>query len=446
MCRSLNKTICLIILILSPAISFAEKQLAFPTAEGYGKYATGGRGGKVYEVANLDASGEGSLRAALEAKGPRTVVFRVSGTIDADLSIKNDYITIAGQTAPGDGITIKGQLGISASNVIIRYIRVRAEGRGDAVSGRYNKNLIFDHVSASWSSDEVFTIYHGENVTIQWCMITEACSGNHKFGGIWGNNHSTYHHNLIAHNTDRNPRIASGGGYNDIRNNVIYNWKNESTYGAEMRQKGDRRKPPLEFSHVNLVANYYKPGPGTPAKNLTRICSPWSRNGAADYGKWYIADNYLVGSPEVTADNWKGVFPQYTGHIPVDLAAIPGLKLNEPWAAMPINQQTAEEAYQAVLKSAGCSLPKRDSLDTRIVEEVRTGTATYGDNGFVNKPSVVGGWPELKSTPAPADTDHDGMPDAWETRQGLNPNDASDGNKVASDGYTMLEKYLNSIE
>jgi pectate lyase len=440
-----KNTLLAIILVFCSATSFAQNQLAFPTAEGYGKYTVGGRGGKVLEVTNLNASGKGSLRAALDAKGPRTVVFRVSGTIDADLKISNDFITIAGQSAPGDGIAIKGTLGINANNVIIRYIRVRAEGRGDAVSGRYNKNLIFDHVSASWSSDEVFTIYHGEYVTIQWCMITEACSGGHKFGGIWGNNHSTYHHNLFAHNTDRNPRIASGGGYNDIRNNVIYNWKNESTYGAEMHQKGDRRKPPLEFSHVNLVANYYKPGPGTPAKNLTRICSPWSRNGAADYGKWYLADNYLVGSPEVTADNWKGVFPQYTGHIALDFDAIPGLKLEKPSVFMPINQQSAKEAYQAVLKYAGCSLPNRDALDARIIEEVRTGTATKGDSGFVKNPMISGGWPELKSLPAPADSDHDGMPDAWEKDKGLNPNDAADGNKVASDGYTMLEKYLNRI-
>jgi len=432
-----------IIILFCPAISFAQNQLAFPTAEGYGKYTVGGRGGKVYEVTNLNDAGAGSLRAAVEAKGPRTVVFRVSGMIDADLKISNDFITIAGQTAPGDGIAIKGTLGIRANNVIIRYIRVRAEGHGDAVSGRYNKNLIFDHVSASWSSDEVFTIYHGENVTIQWCMITEACSGAHKFGGIWGNNHGTYHHNLFAHNTDRNPRIASGGGYNDLRNNVIYNWKNESTYGGEVHQVGNAK---FVGCSVNLVANYYKPGPGTPAKNLTRICSPWSRNGAADYGKWYIADNYLVGSPEVTADNWKGVFPQYTEHIDLDLDAIPGLKLDKPSVFMPINQQTAEDAYQAVLKYAGCSLPNRDALDARIMEEVRTGTATKGDNGYVNNPMVSGGWPELKSLPAPTDTDHDGMPDEWETKKDLNPNDASDGNKVAADGYTMLETYLNSIK
>ena len=238
------------------------------------------------------------------------------------------------------------------------------------------------------------------------------------------------------------PRIASGAGYNDIRNNVIYNWKNESVYGGEVHQRGNDK---FVGCSTNLVANYYKPGPGTPAKNLTRICSPWSRDGAADYGKWYVADNYLVGSGEVTADNWKGVFPQYTGKIPLDLEAIPGLKLDSPSEFVPINQQTAEEAYISVLEHAGCSLPKRDAIDLRIIEEVCNGTAKYGDNGFIDHPSVVGGWPELKNSTAPVDTDHDGMPDDWETEKGLNPNDAADGNKVAANGYTMLEVYLNSL-
>jgi len=419
---------------------FAQEQLAFPSAEGYGKHTVGGRGGKVYEVTNLNASGPGSFADAVEAKGPRTVVFRVAGTIDTDVTISNGKITIAGQTAPGDGITLKGTLGIRADDVIIRYIRVRAEGRGDAFGGRYNDNIIIDHVSASWSSDEVMSIYHGNNVTIQWCMITEACSGSHKFGGIWGNNHSTYHHNLFAHNTDRNPRIASGAGFNDVRNNVIYNWKNESTYGGEVHQVGNKK---FVGCSVNLVANYYKPGPGTPAKNLTRICSPWSRNGADDYGDWYVADNFLVRSAEVTADNWKGVFPK-SESIPVDLAAIPGLKLDSPSEFMPINQQTAEDAYEAVLDHAGCSLPNRDAIDIRIIEEVRNGKANKGENGFVSNPNLAGGWPSLKNGKAPADSDHDGMSDDWETAKGLKPYEAGDGAlDPDGDGYTNLEDYLN---
>lgn len=247
--------------------------LAFPTAEGYGKYTIGGRGGKVYEVTNLNDSGEGSLRAAIEAKGPRTVVFRVSGTIDlkSALNIRNPYITIAGQTAPGDGICIKRYpLNISADEVIIRYIRIRlgdeSKRSDDAISARYRKNIILDHISASWSVDETMSIYHCENVTIQWCMITESLSqsnhtkGSHGFGGIWGSNYSTYHHNLLAHHSSRNPRWASGGGFNDYRNNVLYNWGYNSSYGGEKHQVGN---PKFSDIAVNFVNNYYKPGPAT---------------------------------------------------------------------------------------------------------------------------------------------------------------------------------------
>lgn len=205
---------------------------AFPGAEGYGSVTRGGRGGKVMPVTNLNPSGPGSLQAACDAEGPRIVVFKVAGTIDGDVNSKKDHITIAGQTAPGDGVTIKGNLGIDANEVAIRYLRVRTDHEGDALGGRYRKNIILDHVSASWSSDEVLSLYHNENATIQWCMITEACAkadGSHRFGGIWGNQHGTYHHNLIAHNDSRNIRWASGCGYNDYRNNVLYNWGYESS-------------------------------------------------------------------------------------------------------------------------------------------------------------------------------------------------------------------------
>lgn len=268
--------------------------LAFPTAEGYGKYTIGGRGGKVYEVTNLNDSGEGSLRAAIEAKGPRTVVFRVSGTIDlkSALNIRNPYITIAGQTAPGDGICIKRYpLNISADEVIIRYIRIRLGDEStrsdDAISARYRKNIILDHISASWSIDETMSIYHCENVTIQWCMITESLSqsnhtkGSHGFGGIWGSNYSTYHHNLLAHHSSRNPRWASGGGFNDYRNNVLYNWGYNSSFGGEKHQVGN---PKFSDITVNFVNNYYKPGPATDKGKVSyRIVNPGSR-GEGDYG------------------------------------------------------------------------------------------------------------------------------------------------------------------
>ncbi|MDD3320566.1 MAG: pectate lyase [Paludibacter sp.] len=464
-------------LLMFFSTSWAQ-QLAFPTAEGYGKYTVGGRNGIVYEVTNLNDSGEGSLRAAVEAKGSRTVVFRVSGNIElsSDLRINNPYITIAGQTAPGDGICIKKYpLMINADEVIIRYIRVRfgdeALKDADAVSSRFVKNLILDHVSASWSVDEVLSVYHGEYTTVQWCLIAESMfdsnhptKGNHGFGGIWGSNYSTYHHNLIANNSNRNIRFASGCGNTDYRNNVIYNWGFESAYGAESIQKGNDK---FNFSNVNMVANYYKPGPATqPGRLSHQIAAPWSRNGNSDYGKWYIAENVMVGSQEVTNDNWKGVVPALTAiqgvqeANPCNIEAIPSLKLDKPWPAMSFNQQTAEQAYASVLNNVGANLPKRDAVDLRIINETRTGIATFEGKsyekfyevadkskkcGIIDSQNDVGGWPELKSTPAPIDTDHDGMPDAWEKANKLDPKNAEDRNKVGKDGYTMLEKYLNSI-
>jgi pectate lyase len=429
------------LILMLTIINLWSQQLAFPTAEGYGKYTVGGRGGDVYEVTNLNDSGEGSLRAALEAKGPRTVVFRVSGTIKGNFSIKNDSITIAGQTAPGDGICIKGSLSTNANHIIIRYIRVRwdpAMGEDDALGGRYHKNIIFDHVSASWSTDETMTLYHNENTTVQWCIIAQACpkgdSDGHRFGGIWGNNHGTWHHNLIAHNASRNPRWASGCGYNDYRNNVIYNWEYASCYGAEAHQKGDRRKPAIEHSTINMIANYYKPGPATESKVRSRIADPSSRDGDADAGKWWVANNFVDQSPEVTANNLLGVTKTSSAYI-----------LKEPWPAMEINQQNAEEAFQSVLDHAGCSFPMRDKVDTDIIDDVINGTAKYGNNGIINHPSDVGGWPVLKSTPAPKDSDHDGMPDAWEDKNKLDKLNPHDRNTIASDGYTMLEKYINNI-
>ena len=295
---------------------------AFPGAEGYGAITRGGRGGKVIAVTNLNDSGPGSLRAACEAEGPRIVVFKVSGTItlESTLRISKPYITIAGQTAPGDGICIKEYpLLINASEVIIRYIRARlgdeTDNDSDAIEGRYQKNIILDHVSASWSVDETVSIYHCENVTIQWCLISESmyfaghAKGTHGFGGIWGSNRSTYHHNLLAHHSSRNPRFASGCGYNDFRNNVIYNWGYNSAYGGEKEQPGNEK---LNFTVVNMVANYYKPGPATRPGNVTyRIINPSSRNKADDFGKWYVAENIVHGNPAVTADNWDGgVQPQ----------------------------------------------------------------------------------------------------------------------------------------
>lgn len=453
------------IVVLLIGLNGYSQQIAFPTAEGYGKYAQGGRGGVVYEVTNLSDSGTGSLRAAVEASEPRTVVFRISGNIQlkSALRIKNSFITIAGQTAPGDGICIKNYpLMIDADHVIVRYLRVRFGDESgedsDAVSSRYTKHIILDHISASWSVDETMSIYHCDSITVQWCIISESmfqsnhAKGSHGFGGIWGSNYSSYHHNLLAHHASRNPRMASGAGHTDYRNNVIYNWGYNSCYGGENQQSGN---PKFSFSKFNMVANYYKPGPATePGETSFRIASPSMRNDKSDFGLWHIADNFIEGNETVTNDNWNGGVQPKGGKTNLQL-----VKLKEPWESMPIKQQTAKEAYNSVLEKAGATLPKRDPIDIRIINETKGGFATYEGGAYKQSKSVVdkskksgiidsqkdvGGWPILKSTPAPTDKDHDGMPDNWEKKNGLNPNNEDDRNNVGKDGYTMLENYLNS--
>lgn len=453
-----------LLLLFSPSKS---QQLAFPDAEGYGKYTVGGRGGAVYEVSNLNDSGQGSLRAAIEASGARTVIFKVSGTIGllSDLSIRNPYITIAGQTAPGDGITLKGRpLMIRADEVIIRYIRVRLGDESgeatDAISSRYTNNVILDHVSASWSIDETLSIYHCKNITVQWCVISESLyksnhnKGNHGFGGIWGSDYSSYHHNLLAHHSSRNPRFASGCGNTDYRNNVLFNWGYQAAYGGEKIQKNSDT---FIFTNINMVANYYKAGPATePGEVRHRIVAPWSRNKADDYGKWYIAGNVIEGNSWVSINNCLGgVHPQDGSDY------LEGIKLEDPWPAMAIDQQTPEKAYASVLDNAGASMPKRDAVDVRIIDEVRNGYATYEGqtyaldhmvadeskkNGIIDSQVDVGGWPVLNSLPALVDTDHDGMPDSWEVKHDLDPKKADDRNIIAEDGFTMLEKYLYTLE
>lgn len=435
-----NYFLTILVTVLFCSASWSQ-QLAFPTAEGYGKYTTGGRGGAVYEVTNLNSSGPGSFGAAIAASGARTIVFRVSGTIVGNFSIKNGDLTIAGQTAPGDGICIRGNLSTEkANNIIIRYIRVRfdpANGANDALGGRYSKNIIFDHVSASWSTDEVLTLYHNENTTVQWCMITEACEKyengqpiGHRFGGIWGNNYGTWHHNLLANNDSRNVRWASGCRFNDYRNNVLYNPGYQGAYGGESVQVGSEAT--YSFTTINIIANYYKAGPATSSGIKYQIAAPSARS-STDKGSWYVSGNYVEGSPSVTGNNWQGM----TGGNYI--------AMNAPWEAMPIRQESAVDAYNSVLAKAGCSFPVRDAVDTRIVEETRTGTSTYGRNGIINTPADVGGWPSLNSKEAPLDTDRDGMPDSWETANGLNPNDASDRNGIGEGGYTNLEVYLYKL-
>ncbi|ADY54248.1 pectate lyase [Pseudopedobacter saltans DSM 12145] len=425
---------CLLACYFSPAVA---QVLAFPTAEGYGKFTAGGRGGKVYTVTNLNDSGEGSLRQAIEQKGARIVVFAVDGTIDlkSKLIISNDSITIAGQSAPGDGICLKGYpLFVKANNVIIRYIRSRMGDlhavEDDAIGALRVRDLIIDHCSASWSVDECMSVYNSTNVTVQWCIISHSLSksahskGAHGFGGIWGGCGATFHHNLIAHNSSRNPRFASDGcNPVDFRNNVVYNWGYKSAYGGGRGNK------------VNFVANYYKPGPATSEDKKAWLLDP-AEDGT---GAYYLMDNIMEGSEEVTTDNWKGIGKEKRE------------KANEPFPSIPIHQESALSAYHNVLEKAGASF-RRDSYDKRVVEEVRTGTAkggeTYGggNKGIIDSQNAVGGWPELKRGIYLKDSDGDGIPDAWEIKHGLNPKSAKDGSAYnLSKDYTNVEVYLNSF-
>lgn len=395
---------------------------AFPGAEGGGKYTTGGRGGEVYEVTTLADAGPGSLRDAVSGSN-RTIVFKVGGTIhlESPLKITGSNLTIAGQTAPGEGITVAGYpTTFNGDNLIIRYMRFRLGDanvtEADAFGGRYRKNIIIDHCSFSWSVDEVMSVYGNENVTVQWSIVADAmhmsrhAKGRHGYGGIWGGKNTSFHHNLFAHNSSRNPAFDStAGNSHDFRNNVVYNWGHFASYGG----KG---------AVTNLINNYYKPGPAT--ENVRFM-------NAETTGSYYIDGNIMDGYPEFTADNWAGVhkYPDYT-------------KLDAPADfPNPLPTQTAEEAYAAVLDRAGATLPRRDAVDARIVSDVIHRTGTH-----INSQNEVGGYPEFEQAVSPlADDDRDGMPNEWELLHQLDPNDPEDRNFTNEEGYTNLERYLNSI-
>jgi len=434
----MNKKLVIVFLLIATLGKGSAQQLAFPTAEGYGKYTSGGRGGKVITVTNLNDSGEGSLRHAIEQRGPRMVVFAIDGTIElqSKLVIENDSITIAGQSAPGDGICIKNfPLYVKANNVIIRYIRSRMgdkhEAEDDAMGAIRVKNLIIDHCSLSWSTDECLSVYNSENVTVQWCMVTHSLSksvhskGAHGFGGIWGGCGATFHHNLLAHHSSRNPRFASDGCHPvDFRNNVVYNWGFKSAYGGGRHGK------------INFVANYYKPGPATSETKRTFFLDP-AEDGT---GAYYLSENIMCGSETVTNDNWQGVTHNHHR-----------VKAEQPFPFVPIQQDKPAIAYEKVLLHAGCSC-SRDSYDKRIIEEVRTGTATGGETygggnkGIIDSQAAVGGWPKLNSGIYPKDSDGDGIPDEWEIEHGLDPKDPADGNLYnLNDVYTNIEVYLNLL-
>lgn len=410
---------------------------AFPGAEGWGMYTVGGRGGAVYEVTNLNDSGPGSLREAIEAEGPRTVVFRVSGTIEleSDLVVRNPYLTIAGQTAPGDGITLKNyDLKIRTDHVVVRFLRVRlgaaARKELEGISLRDARMAIVDHASISWTIDQSISNWiNGSDHTIQWTILSEPLhdsvhsKGPHGFAASVGGPHLSMHHNLFANSPGRNPSLA-GPVRMDFRNNVIFNWHHRSIDGG--------------VYSINIVNNYFKAGPATQPNLRHRIVRVEDPPGQG-IGRYYVAGNYVDGFPEITADNWSGgVVPD--GNFDVAVA-----RAGEPFLVPPVVTGAAEEGYEWVLGYAGALLPGRDAVDERIVREVRSGEPTYGI-GIVNDVSEVDGWPRLKSLPPPRDSDKDGMPDEWELARGLDPNDPADGRLDRDgDGYTNLEEYLNEL-
>jgi hypothetical protein len=439
--------------------------VAFPGAEGFAAATTtGGRGGEVYYVTNLNDNGAGSLREALGKSGARTIMFKVSGTIELNsrLDIKNGNLTIAGQTAPGDGICLKNySMRVQASNVVIRYLRFRMGDdkgyEGDAFEGQGQSNVIIDHCSMSWSTDECSSFYDNTNFTMQWCILSESLRNSvhvkeeHGYGGILGGKGASFHHNLLAHHDSRNPRFC-GSRYSkradlekcDFRNNVIYNWGSNSGYAGE-------------GGVYNFVNNYYKSGRAS--SNKDRIFQPNGQDQSKTseqpgnvWGKFWLEGNYVNGYANVTADNWQGLDPKPSSGSPLPNGTVESLKLASAFEVPNMETHTAEEAYQKVLSYAGASY-RRDAVDTRVANEVRNNlpTANRASNGttkigLIDKPADVGGYPTLNQTAAPTDTDGDGMPDEWEAAYNLNKNDAADGKlKTLSTHYTNLEVYINSL-
>lgn len=524
------------------ADALADNLPAFPGAEGFGRYTTGGRGGAVYHVTKLDDDGsEGTFRWACNKSGVRTIVFDVSGTIylKSALQLKRGNVTIAGQTAPGDGICIADYpFTIDSDNVIIRFMRFRLGNRhvdkheGDGLGGMDRKNIIVDHCSISWSIDECLSVYGSKNITLQWNIVSQSLKksghskGAHGYGGNWGGSGATYHHNLLAHHDSRVPRLGPRPGTQkdermDLRNNVMYNWGGNGCYGGEGMT-------------VNIAYNYYKPGPTTLKRTKAmqyRLAAPGIRtvdyclnkaaiansyktatgtavtkndvSGSSDgtnnyveisgtkykidmttnkidvggkqvtvswndwkpmlhvWGKFYAEGNYNPNSADMNKDNFKyGIANQIdkSGNdktYPGDAA----VKLTVPMDFEGVTTHTAQDAFDKVLAYAGASL-HRDWVDEQMVNDTRKGIATStgsGNTGGIinsqndNKPAGAAAdwspWPNLvtDTSISVADTDGDGIPDYWEDANGLDKNNAADGNLTDAEGYTNLERYMNSL-
>jgi hypothetical protein len=454
---------------------------AFPGAEGGGAHTFGGRGGKVLTVTSLADHGPGTLREACEQGGARIVVFNVAGIIrlQSPLIVRAPYITIAGQTAPGDGVCVAGEsVWIDTHDVVIRHVRFRrgetsVGRRDDSLGGNPIGNIIVDHCSASWGLDENISMYRhmydpGDgsralklptvNITFQNCISSEALDTyNHSFGSTIGGANCSFMRNLWADNTGRNPSIGMSGGFNFV-NNVLFNWRHRTVDGGDFT------------SRYNIINNYYKPGPVTPRDEPVghRILKPetgHSTGGRMIFGRAYVHGNVVEGYDAVTQDNWAGGVQ--VEDLPDAGEYTADLRVDEPLPMPAVTILPAEEAFEFVLNNAGATLPKRDAVDLRIIEQVRTGKITYPDGldansfyqfehrrlgpdsykqGIITDIKQVGGYPEYKGTPY-KDTDADGMPDAWEVKYGLDPNAPADAElDCTGDGYTNIEKYINGID
>lgn len=454
---------------------------AFPGAEGGGMYAFGGRGGKVLTVTSLEDSGPGTLRWACEQGGARIIVFNVAGIIQlkSPLIIRAPYVTIAGQTAPGDGICVAGEsVWIDTHDVVMRHLRFRRGDtwvgrRDDALGGNAVGNIMMDHISASWGLDENMSLYRhmwndstGKadlklgtvNITIQNSIFSEALdTWNHAFGATLGGENCSFMRNLYANNTGRNPSIGWNGVFNFV-NNVLFNWWHRSVDGGDYTAK------------YNIINNYYKPGPVTPMdKPIShRILKPESGRSMLErkvYGMAYVHGNVVEGNERVTRNNWDGG---------VQVEDLPDagdyrdeIRWHRPFPMPHMRIMEAEAAFDFVIDNAGATLPRRDPVDERIARVVKSGVIEYAEEvslegipqfehrrlpadsykmGIITDISQVGGYPEYKGK-AYKDTDGDGMPDWWEKKYGLNPKDASDANgDLSGDGYTNIEKYINGID
>lgn len=463
---------------------------AFPGAEGFGMYTTGGRGGKVYHVTTLEDNGKtslkGSLRWANAQAGPRIIVFDVSGTIFLKSALKiNENTTIEGQTAPGDGICIADYPVTLNSNTITRYLRFRLGNRqvahheGDGLGGMDLHDVMVDHCSVSWSIDECLSVYGSKNLTVQWCLVGQSLKnaghskGAHGYGGNWGGSGATYHHNLLAHHESRVPRLGPRPRTQtdermDLRNNVFYNWAGNGCYGGE-------------GMNVNIVNNYYKAGPATLKRSALiqrRIAgigirtTEYTHHGTTEANEWdkmwhvwgdfYVRGNVNSAHADVTKDNWTyGIYNQIDNS-KVDNTYTQRTKdticSTTPLAFYPVTTETAYEAYDKVLAYAGASL-HRDAVDRLLADDVRNGTATYTGKGNGKTPGIINSqndmkptdagedwtpWPTLQQGLSPTDTDGDGMPDEWETANGCDPT-IDDAAMLVANGYANIENYANSV-